>query len=59
MEDEENEIEEITDPLTILNRERDLQKLMFSNSKSIKPDVLDKLKSTLQSNMIDLAMQSK
>jgi hypothetical protein len=57
-EDDEEE-EEITDPLAILNKERDLQRLMFSNNKSIRPDILDRLKATIKPSVLDLAMNAK
>ena len=51
--------EEITDPLTILNKERDLHKLLLSNNKSIRPDILDRLRASVNSKVLDLAIKSK
>ena len=57
---EENSLdEETTDPLTILNAERDLQRLMLSNFKSIRPDIMDRLKSTVNPYVLNLALKSK
>jgi len=57
--DDDEAEEEITDPLVILNRERDLQRLMLSNNKSIRPDILDRLRSTVNPNMLNLALDTK
>ena len=57
--DEEVDEEEVRDPLVVLNRERELQRLMFSNNKSIRPDIYDRLKATINPNLLNLAMTSK
>lgn len=51
--------EEITDPLAILNRERELQRLMFSNSKTIRPDIVERLKSSNTKEVLQMALASK
>lgn len=57
--DEEEVEEEITDPLDIINKERDLQRLMVSNNKSIRPDLLDRLKGAVNPLLLNLALDSK
>lgn len=59
IEDDDDNEEEITDPLTILNKERDLHKLMMSNNKSIRPDILDRLRGSVNAKMLDLAIKAK
>ena len=59
LDESEPEEEEITDPLIIINRERDIQRLLFSNTKAIRPDILDRLKATINKEVVDIAMEAK
>ena len=58
LDDSEKE-DEITDPLIIINSERDLQRLLFSNTKTIRPEILDRLKATINKEVLDIAMEAK
>ncbi|CAI2387801.1 unnamed protein product [Moneuplotes crassus] len=51
--------EEITDPLTIINKERDIQRLLLSNNKSMRPDLLDRLRATVSPLIVNMALNSK
>ena len=56
---EEAKEEEVTDPLIILNRERELQRLMFSNNKSMRPDIIERLKASNTKEVLQMALNSK